>query len=148
MEIISNLCVSRKVAHKNHARRTWCAHVKDCGERNTRVALGKRFYLPKMKDDVEYFVHICVKCKIVKSIHKKKYGLYKLLSILNELWESVSMDFMKMKWNGRHSSGNWLIFQVGKNGSNKDTCNNFWFNKVIFQYVGEAPWDASIHHKQ
>jgi hypothetical protein len=41
-----------------------------------------------------------------------------------------------------------LIFQVGKNGSNKDTCNNFWFNKVIFQYVGEAPWDASIHHKQ
>jgi hypothetical protein len=149
MEKISNLCVSRKFVHIDHARRTWCAHVKDRGEWTTRVAIGKRFYLPKMKEDMEHFTRICVKCQNMKSIYKKKYGLYKLLLFLNEPWESVSMDFMTQlpKWNGCHSSGSQLIFQVGKNGSNKNNYNNFWFNKVIFWYVGEALWDASIHHK-
>jgi hypothetical protein len=31
----------------------------------------------------------------------------------------------QMEWNGCHSSGSQLIFQVGKNGSNKDNCSNF-----------------------
>jgi hypothetical protein len=38
----------------------------------------------------------------MKSIYKKKYGLYKLLLISKKPWESVSMDFMTQlpKWNG------------------------------------------------
>ncbi len=36
----------------------------------------------------------CVKCQNTKFIYKKKYGLYRLLSIPNKPWENVSMDFM------------------------------------------------------
>jgi len=48
----------------------------------------------------EYKKHLGIKCQIVKSIYRKKFGLYKSLPILNEPWESVSMDFMTqlLKW--------------------------------------------------
>jgi len=69
------------------------------------VAIGKRFYWPKMKQDVEHFVRTYVKCQNTKSIYKKKYELYRPLPILNKPWESVSMDFMTQlsEWDGRHS---------------------------------------------
>jgi len=66
-----------------------------------------------MKEDVEHFVHPCVKCQSTKSIYKKKYKLYEPLLIPSEPWENVSMDFMiqlpkwnGMEWNGRHSNSN------------------------------------------
>jgi hypothetical protein len=45
---------------------------------------------------------IYVKCQSVKSICKKKFGLYQPLQISNESWENVSIDFMTQlpKWNG------------------------------------------------
>ncbi len=72
------------------------------GEITIRMVVGKRFYRPEMKQVVEHFVCICVKCQSTKSIYKKKYGLYKLLLIRSEPWESVSMDLMTQlpKWNG------------------------------------------------
>jgi len=45
------------------------------GEKTTRVVIGKSFYWLEMKQDVEHFVRICVKCQSMKSIHKKKYEL-------------------------------------------------------------------------
>ncbi len=48
------------------------------GEIITRMVIGKRFFWPKMKQDVEHFVRICVKCQSTKFIYKKKYVLYKL----------------------------------------------------------------------
>jgi hypothetical protein len=41
----------------------------------------------------------------MKSIYKKKYGLYRPQPILNEPWENVSIDFMSqlLKWNGMHA---------------------------------------------
>ncbi len=72
------------------------------GERTTRMVVGKRFYWPKMKYNVENFMRTYVKCQSMKSIYKKKYGLYRPQPILNEPWENVSMDFMNqlLKWNG------------------------------------------------
>jgi hypothetical protein len=55
-------------------------------------ALSRRNF--KWKNPQEHFMRTCVKCQNMKSIYKKKYGLYKLLLIPNEPWESVSMDFM------------------------------------------------------
>lgn len=60
-----------------------------------------------MKQDVEHFVRPCVKCQSTKSIHKKKYELYRPLPISNEPWESVPMNFMTQlpERDGRHSRG-------------------------------------------
>ncbi len=65
MEVVSNLCANRE-----------------------------EILWPKMKEDVEHFVSTYVKCQNMKSIYKKKYGLYMPLPILNEPWENVSMNFM------------------------------------------------------
>ncbi len=64
------------------------------------MVIEKKNYWPKMKHDVQHFVNICVKCQNMKSIDKKKYGLYRLLLIPNKPWESVSMNFMTQlpKW--------------------------------------------------
>jgi hypothetical protein len=43
---------------------------------------------------MEDYVHTRVKCQGMKSVHKKKYGLYKPLPILDGLFESISMEFM------------------------------------------------------
>jgi len=64
------------------------------GENTIHVELSKRFYWPKMKEDVEHYVHTCMKCQGTKSVHKKKYGLYKPLPIPNDPFESISMDFV------------------------------------------------------
>jgi hypothetical protein len=47
------------------------------GEKITRKLLGEIFYWPKMKEDIEHYVRTCIKCQSTKSIHKKKFGLYK-----------------------------------------------------------------------
>jgi hypothetical protein len=75
--------------------------AKHYGKQTTKVAVGKRLYWPKMKQDVKHFVRTCVKCQSTKSIYKKKYGLYRTIPIPNEPWENVSMDFMTQlfKWN-------------------------------------------------
>ncbi len=97
------------------------------GERTTRVAIGKRFDWPKMKQDVEHFVCTCVKCQNTKSTYKKKHELSRPLRILNKPWKNVSMDFMTQlpEWDECHSRGSQSIIQVGKNGSNEDNPNNF-----------------------
>jgi hypothetical protein len=101
MEIVLNLCADRETMHGDHARKAWCAQGHH-GEKTTKVVVGKKFFWPKMKQDVDHFMHTCVKCQNMKSIYKKKFGLYTPLPILSEPWESVSMDFMTQlpKWNG------------------------------------------------
>jgi hypothetical protein len=47
-----------------------------------------------MKEDVKHYVHTCEKCQNTKSVHKKKFGLYRPLPIPLGPFESVSMDFM------------------------------------------------------
>jgi hypothetical protein len=66
--------------------------AKHHGEQTMKMVVGKMLYWPKMKQDIKHFVHTCVKCQNTKSIYKKKYGLYRIIPILNEPWENVSMD--------------------------------------------------------
>lgn len=47
------------------------------GEKTTRELLGKTFYYQKMKEDIEHYVHMCIKCQSTKLVHKKKFGLYR-----------------------------------------------------------------------
>jgi hypothetical protein len=48
-------------------------------EKGQHEQLNKSFYWPKMKKNIEYYVHICVKCQNTKLMNKEKYGLYKAL---------------------------------------------------------------------
>jgi len=41
------------------------------GEKTTMDLLGKTFYWLEMKEDVEHYVHMFIKCQSIKSIHKK-----------------------------------------------------------------------------
>jgi hypothetical protein len=104
MKMFTNSCASKKITHKNMNDEHDVPLGWHCGERTTRVVVGKRFYWLEIKEDVEHFVHTCVKCQNIKSVYKKKYKLYGPLLIPNEPWESVSMDFMIQlpKWNGHH----------------------------------------------
>lgn len=102
METILNLCANREVVHEDHTWRNMMCPWQHCGERTTRLVVGKKFYWPKMKYNVKHFMHTYVKCQNMKSIYKKRYGLYRFQLILNEPWENISMDFMTQlpKWNG------------------------------------------------
>jgi len=84
MEIILNLCVDKKVAHKDHARRAYHAHGRALWGTNHKGGHRKKIYWLEMKKDVEHFVRTCVKCQNTKFIYAKKYKLYKFLPIPNE----------------------------------------------------------------
>jgi hypothetical protein len=69
------------------------------GEQTTKMIVGKKIYWPEMKKDVEHFVHTYVKCRNMKSICKKKYGLYRPLRSCMNQGEST------LRWNTfRHIS--------------------------------------------
>ncbi len=68
--------------------------AKHRGEKTTRELLGKTFYQPEMKEDVEDYVHMCIKCQSTKLVHKKKFGLYRPFPIPLGPFEIISMDFM------------------------------------------------------
>jgi hypothetical protein len=68
--------------------------VRHHGEKTTKELLGKTFYWPEMKEDVEHYVCTCIKCQSTKLIHKKKFGLYKPLPIPSSPFENFTMDFM------------------------------------------------------
>src|SRR5258708_19220396 len=41
------------------------------------------------------YVKSCTSCAMYKTSHQKPYSLLKQLPILNQLWDSISMDFIK-----------------------------------------------------
>ncbi len=60
-------------------------------EKGQHEQLNKSFYWPKMKKNIEYYVHICVKCQNTKLMNKEKYGLYKALPFrLIHIWKNFN----------------------------------------------------------
>jgi putative transposase len=99
---------------------------------------------------VEHYVCTCVKCEGMKSIHKKKYGLYKPLPIPNGLFESISMDFMTCLplWEEKD-----IILVVvnrfsklAKFGTTK-TMTTMIKSNIVFRHVGKTSWHAYGHCK-
>ncbi|KAE8688130.1 Calmodulin-binding protein 60 E [Hibiscus syriacus] len=75
------------------------------GVSKTLEILKQHLYWPKMKRDVERACERCVTCKKAKS-KVMLHGLYKPLSIPQEPWVDISMDFvmgLPRKKNGRDS---------------------------------------------
>jgi hypothetical protein len=44
------------------------------GEKTTRELLGKTFYWLEMREDIEHYVYMFVKCQSTKLVHKKSLG--------------------------------------------------------------------------
>ncbi|KAL0337438.1 UNVERIFIED_CONTAM: hypothetical protein Scaly_2018900 [Sesamum calycinum] len=56
--------------------------------------LARRYYWPRMEEDVEAYVRICLVCQLDKVERKKEAGLLQPLPIPEVSWQSISMDFI------------------------------------------------------
>jgi Integrase zinc binding domain len=61
---------------------------------STYQRLMKLFFWPKMKEMVHEYVRCCDICQMSKSKNIKTPGLLQPLSIPNEAWQCISMDFI------------------------------------------------------
>jgi hypothetical protein len=64
------------------------------GEKATTSFVAKRFYWPRMKEDIAHYVKTCITCQANRVSYQKQVGLLKPLPIPNGPWECVSMDFI------------------------------------------------------
>lgn len=56
--------------------------------------LSRRYYLPKMEDDIKAYIRTCLVCQLDKLERKKEAGLLQPLPIIVKQFQSVSMDFI------------------------------------------------------
>ena len=56
--------------------------------------MSKRYYWPRMKEEIAHFVKTCVKCQMNRASYQKQVGLLQPLPILPGPWHCVSMDFI------------------------------------------------------
>src|SRR6266436_5507620 len=65
------------------------------GEAKTTNLIHCGFHWPGLWHTGIGYVKLCTSCTRSKTPHHKPYGLLKQLPILNQLWDSISMDFIK-----------------------------------------------------
>jgi hypothetical protein len=64
------------------------------GVRKTQELVGRQFWWPTLRQDVEGYVSSCDLCQRMKSCNQKKAGLLQPLAIAKGPWTSVSMDLI------------------------------------------------------
>ncbi|KAG6478499.1 hypothetical protein ZIOFF_061942 [Zingiber officinale] len=69
----------------------WAGHP---GVERMLALLARSYIWPKMENDVEAYVKICLVCQQDKTERKKEAGLLQPLPIPEKPWVSVSMDFI------------------------------------------------------
>lgn len=82
----------------------------NCGTKKLMVGLSPIFYLKDMKKMVADFVRNCLVCQQIKYSTQAPGGFLQPLSILEGVWEDVSMDFITVL---PMSKGVTVIFVVG-----------------------------------
>ncbi|MCO5591618.1 hypothetical protein L7F22_045607 [Adiantum nelumboides] len=81
----------RKMLLQEHHEVPYGAHP---GINKTYKILTAVYYWPQMKQDVVNYVKACHSCQTMKTSRQLPQGLLQPLPILNERWESISMDFI------------------------------------------------------
>ncbi|CAI7858245.1 unnamed protein product [Closterium sp. NIES-53] len=64
------------------------------GSNKTLAGIAKVYYWPHMANDVQKFVTSCDTCQRMKSSKQKKAGLLQPLSVPEQPWQVVSLDFI------------------------------------------------------
>ncbi|KAL0315101.1 UNVERIFIED_CONTAM: Retrovirus-related Pol polyprotein from transposon.6 [Sesamum calycinum] len=82
--------LSRRLLRETHDPQ-WAGHP---GIDRMIALLARRYYWPRMEEDVEAYVRTCLVCQLDKVERKKEAGLLQPLPIPEVPWQSVSMDFI------------------------------------------------------
>ncbi|KAK4383419.1 Transposon Ty3-I Gag-Pol polyprotein [Sesamum angolense] len=106
--------------------------------------LARRYYWPRMEEDVEPYVRTCLVCQLDKVERKKEAGLLQPLPIPKVPWQSISMDFISSfsKVNGMASVlvvvdrfSKYEIFIVAPHACPAETTVELFFKNVT-KYFG------------
>ena len=68
-----------------------CGHP---GRENCLAMLGRRFFWPRMSQDVRRFVRNCDACGRNKAWRDKRQGFLKPLPVPDRVWQEISIDFI------------------------------------------------------
>ena len=60
----------------------------------TKKLVGRKYYWPSLKKDVENYVRGCDICLTLKAVRYKPYGDLQSLSVLTHRWKDLSMNFV------------------------------------------------------
>jgi len=60
----------------------------------TLARVSSQFHWENMKEDIRNFINSCVICQQAKTSHTLPAGLLQPLSIPNQIWEDIAMDFI------------------------------------------------------
>ena len=69
----------------------------------TRELMGRKYYRPSLRNDVEAYVKGCNVCLLSKTVRNKPYGDLQALPIPTHRWKDLLMDFVT----GLPISTNW-----------------------------------------
>ncbi|KAL0345856.1 UNVERIFIED_CONTAM: Transposon Ty3-I Gag-Pol polyprotein [Sesamum radiatum] len=92
--------------------------------------LARRYYWPRMEEDVEAYVRTCLVCQLDTVEKKKTAGLLQPLPVPEGLWQSVSMDF------------------ISDIVSDRDTRFTGWFWMGLFNILGTELKFSIANHPQ
>ena len=71
----------------------------------TRELIGRKYYWPSLRKDVEPYIKGCDVCLALKAVRHKLYGDLQALPILIHRWKDLSIDFItglpvSINWKG------------------------------------------------
>ncbi|KAL0461932.1 UNVERIFIED_CONTAM: Transposon Ty3-G Gag-Pol polyprotein [Sesamum latifolium] len=69
----------------------WAGHP---GMDRMLALLARRYYWPRMEEDIKTYVRTCLVCQLDKVEKKKTVGLLQPLPVPEGPWQSISMDFI------------------------------------------------------
>jgi len=64
------------------------------GTAKTTELINRRYYWPKIREDIKLFIKNCNTCQRTKVVRHAPYGLLQLNKARDQPWKSVAMDFM------------------------------------------------------
>jgi len=64
------------------------------GRAKTTELISRRYYLPKIREDIKRFIKNCDKCQRTKVVRHAPYGLLQSKKAPDRPWKSIAMDFI------------------------------------------------------